>query len=549
MTTPMFVRNLPWFLVFIAGCAPTVFSGPRRCTSTDECGEGAICRDGLCVEVGSTADGGTGTDDDAGMDVNPGEDSGVVMPTGEELCGNGRDDDGDGMADEQCACAVGETQACYAGPVSAGGVGMCALGSQSCTGSSEFGSWTDCTGWTPPAEETCDGLDNDCDGTADEGCGCTDGETRDCYTGPPETAGVGICAPGSQACVAGAWGACDGSVLPGTDVCDGVDNDCDGFVDEGCSCSLGATRGCFETPAGMPGMGAPGVGLCRNGTARCESAPGGGSTWGPCDGAVTATSEICRNGTDEDCDNLIDEGCGTPTVDCTVADVLFLVDVTGSMSEEIYQIQTRLRDTIIPGLAAEIADVRFAVASFGDFAYGGYGSSGDTPFTMLQPITSSVTSAQNAVNLLRATGGGDGPESQTEGLFQSATGAGLAGWVPPRSGCAAGTIGYPCFRSGATPIILLFTDWSFHNGPGGSEPYIGIPGAHTYAQAVAQLNAINARVLGLMSGGAFARADLEQIARDTGALASDGSPIVFDIGYDGSSLGTDVVRAVQTLCR
>ena len=137
-----------------------------------------------------------------------------------------------------------------------------------------------------------------------------------------------------------------------------------------------------------------------------------------------------------------------------------------------------------------------------------------------------------------------------EALFQAATGAGIGSFVPARGGCAGGSgIGYPCFRSEATLIILLFTDADFHNGPGGAYPYSGIsPTPHTYAQAVTALNAIGAKVLGLMSGLA-ARDDLIAIARDTGAVAADGTPIVFDIGSDGRSLGVDVVRAVQTLCR
>ena len=531
----------------LVACAPSAGSPGRPCFSSVDCTRGGSCVDGRCT--GPTLGGDAGDDpyDDGGT---PSGDAGSSRPLGEEVCGNGRDDDGDGHVDEQCVCIVGDTQPCYGGADEHAGVGACNLGSQGCDPSGEFGAFGECGGWTGPSLEICDGIDNDCNGTADEGCECAVGATRSCYTGPPGSEGVGTCAPGRQLCAMGAWGPCEGSLLPDLELCDGVDNDCDGAVDEGCMCPPGTTRTCYETPSGMAAAGTPGVGICREGISTCVDLAGGGTDWSPCMGAVTPASEVCRTGADEDCDGMIDEECGTPTVDCTIADVLFLMDTTGSMSGEITQIQARLGDTIIPGLATEIADVRFAVASHDDFPVGGYGSLGDTPFRLVQPITASVPTTQSAVNSLFASGGADAPESQVEALFQAATGAGIGSFVPAHGGCAGGSgIGYPCFRPGATPIILLFTDADFHNGPVGAFPYSGVfPTPHTYAQAVSALNAIGAKVLGLMSGIA-ARDDLLAIARDTGAVAADGTPIVFDIGSDGRSLGVDVVRAVQTLCR
>jgi len=84
-------------------------------------------------------------------------------------------------------------------------------------------------------ETLCDNLDNDCDGLTDEGI------TRPCYSGNPSTKGVGECHGGTQTCNKGVWlSACAGEVIPAlSDKCDGKDEDCDGTTDpegaEGCT--------------------------------------------------------------------------------------------------------------------------------------------------------------------------------------------------------------------------------------------------------------------------------------------------------------------------
>ncbi len=77
-----------------------------------------------------------------------------------------------------------------------------------------------------PQDEVCNRLDDDCDGEFDEL------ETTSCYTGPETTRNVGACRPGRAQCGEGNI-TCIGEVLPGTEVCNGKDDDCDGTVDEG----------------------------------------------------------------------------------------------------------------------------------------------------------------------------------------------------------------------------------------------------------------------------------------------------------------------------
>jgi hypothetical protein len=134
--------------------------------------------------------------------------------------------------------------------------------------------------------EVCDCLDNDCDGIVDNvpGIGLPCGVTN-----------VGQCAMGVLVCpglpVCGQLNAlqCVGAILPSAERCDGLDWDCDGI------------------PSNPQGLGSPcgsDVGECVRGTRQC--------LFGAlvCDGAIAPhPSEICGDGLDNDCNGLIDEGC------------------------------------------------------------------------------------------------------------------------------------------------------------------------------------------------------------------------------------------------
>ena len=82
-----------------------------------------------------------------------------------------------------------------------------------------------------PEEICADGIDNDCTGDADPArdCECTDGDTEPC-----RSAAFGVCkdALGTRTCAGGQWGVCEGATEPSPEVCDGLDNDCNGRTDD-----------------------------------------------------------------------------------------------------------------------------------------------------------------------------------------------------------------------------------------------------------------------------------------------------------------------------
>jgi hypothetical protein len=155
--------------------------------------------------------------------------TGAVLPQAREICEGSVDDDCDGVIDNGCECANGATRVCGVGK------GVCTLGKQTCEG----GRWQACEGATWPSAEICNGAaDEDCDGVVDNGCDCTNGQTRACGSA------VGACVQGAQTCVDGKWQACLGGRGPTAETCNGIDDDCDGVADPGCACVNGSTRSC-----------------------------------------------------------------------------------------------------------------------------------------------------------------------------------------------------------------------------------------------------------------------------------------------------------------
>ena len=173
-----------------------------------------------------------------------------------ETC-DGADNDCDGMVDEEM-------------PLLACGKGLCFHTIPSCLGGVQY----ECNPFDGAKPETCNAVDDDCDGDTDEDLGTS-------------TCGLGECVHTAPNCLAGIPQMCNPLEGASPEQCDLLDNDCDGFADEDFDLIWCGQGQCFHAVDG-----------CLDGQLQ------------ECDPLQGATGEVC-DGIDNDCNGVVDDGLGT----------------------------------------------------------------------------------------------------------------------------------------------------------------------------------------------------------------------------------------------
>jgi|GEM_PF-4853918 len=231
----------------------------------------------------------------------------AIYPGATEVC-NGIDDDCDGLVDEGVLSTFyrdldGDT---YGNPF---------VTTQACTAPAGYVAInTDCNDNNaaiyPGATEVCNGIDDDCDGQVDEGVLLTfyrdlDGDTY----GNPSVSTQACTAPAGYVTNNTDCNDNNAAIYPGaTEVCNGIDDDCDGQVDEG-------VLSTFYRDFDGDTYGNPSVS-----TQACTAPAGYVTNNTDCNDNNAAiypgATEVC-NGVDDDCDGLVDEGCNNGMPICS----------------------------------------------------------------------------------------------------------------------------------------------------------------------------------------------------------------------------------------
>ncbi len=313
----------------------------------------------------------------------------------------------------------------------------------------------------------------------------------DCYLDPIEVDGTLTCNAGQMFCVDGTWSECrslrsfeiesEASLSDGPLECNPCNPDCSRSTDYPSADDLTPERadGVVAVPGGISLEGetmtelldTDGDGIPDDADS-CRTTPGTPEYFGCPSGTESGFYHSLPFGGPVEVDPL------SFPITVTTADVYFLMDTTGSMGGEISNLQRGLTSGtyvagcgggVIGGIGCIVPNAWFGAAFFDDYPVSPYGSSGsgDEVYRNRQDLTSDAAAAQRAVTGLRRHYGRDGPESNSQAIWAVTTGRGLGRYLTNRSSCPDGRWGWPCFRADTIPIIVQFTDATYHQGPSG----------------------------------------------------------------------------------
>ena len=249
-----------------------------------------------------------------------------------------------------------------------------------------------CEGVEYPQREICDGIDNDCNGEIDDGNHLFVSKFDN--QNPCKETELGVCKDSHARCVLGDWICIPPQDLYGNEVCDGKDNDCDGEVDEGIEETF-----VYDGPPETLN-----VGECRAGVQKCEN--GRINNFG----MVTPISEICGNDDDDDCDGLIDEVENIPES----YDFALILDVSGSMSQYLYSLNIALCDW---ATTTRFQNSRFAIIGIAMNPHDG----NDYGIGLITDFVDSIQACQELNNFLAFPGSTAIFEYQMDAILKSMT--------------------------------------------------------------------------------------------------------------------------------
>jgi len=260
-------------------------------------------------------------------------------------------------------------------------------------------------------------------------------------------------------------------------------------------------------------------------------------------------------------------------------DIVIMIDTSGSMSEEFYNLKSEINDKIVDQIDASFPSPGFTAYGFNT-----------VPWDLRSPVTNDADYIKSQVDATKCDGSGN--ELQVQTIYQAATGEGIQSVVRscmngkcgeifgykvpdeninwPEADCSAqlGSIGGVCSRKKSMPIYIMITDESLQACPAEENLgqwdscawAFGNPVGISTETAIAAMNGIGAKFIGINSefscendGGTCTEGsapddDFELFSMMTGSLDKDGKDFnTHTANADGSGMSDQIANAVISL--